>query len=74
MTDKYYSVSRIKDGKAVVEFPDGTFQEVPFSLLPDDVKEGNILVPDDTGNLIHDYKAENERKEKLLSLQDDIFG
>ncbi len=74
MTDKYYSVSRIEDGKAVVEFPDGTFQEVPFSLLPDDVKEGNILVPDDTGNLIHDYKAENERKEKLLSLQDDIFG
>lgn len=74
MTDKYYSVSRIEDEKAVVEFPDGTFREVPFSLLPDDVKEGNVLVPDDEGNLIHDFNAEEERKERLLSLQDDIFG
>lgn len=74
MTDKFYSVSRIEDGKAVLEFPDGTFHEVPFSLLPDDVKEGNILVPDDDGKLIHDYKTEEERKAKLLSLQDDIFG
>ncbi len=74
MTDKFYSVSRIEDGEAVVEFPDGTFHEVPFSLLPDDVKEGNILVPDDDGKLIHDYKIEEERKERLFSLQDDIFS
>lgn len=74
MSNKFYSVSRVEEEKAVVEFPDETFHEVPFSLLPDDVKEGNILVPDDEGNLIHDYKTENERKEKLLSLQDDIFG
>ena len=74
MNDKFYSVSRIEDGVAVLEFPDGSFNEVPFSLLPQDVKEGNILVPDEEGNLIHDFKEEEERKKLILSLQDDIFG
>ncbi len=74
MNDKFYSVSRIEDGKAVIEFPDGSFAEVPFSLLPSDIKEGNILIPDDNGNLIHNFQAEEDRKNMLLNLQDDIFG
>lgn len=74
MNEKFYSVSRIEDGVAVLEFPDGSFNEVPFSLLPQDVKEGNILVPDEEGNLIHDFNEEEERKKLILSLEDDIFG
>lgn len=74
MNDNFYSVSRIEDGIVIIEFPDGTFNEVPLSLLPDDVKEGNILIPDDNGHLIHSVSIEDERKSKLLSLQDDIFG
>lgn len=73
MNKKYYSVSRIEEGVAVIEFPDTTFKEVPLSLLPTDVKEGNILVLNGEGELIHDFKAEDERKRLLLSLQDDIF-
>lgn len=74
MSDNFYSVSRVEDGIAVIEFPDGEFHEVSLSLLPSDIKEGNILVPNDDGNLIHDFNAEEERKKRLLSLQDDIFG
>ncbi len=72
--NEYYSVSRIEDGSAVLEFPDGTFREVPTSLLPADVKEGNILVLNSDGTYIHDFLNEEEIKNRLLSLQDDIFG
>lgn len=74
MNEKYYSVSRIEEGVAVIEFPDTTFHEIPLSLLPTDVKEGNIFILNDNGEFIHDFNAEEERKKRLLSLQDDIFG
>lgn len=74
MNSEFYSVSRIEDGVAVIEFPDETFHEIPFSCLPDDVKEGNILVKNEEGVFIHDFKTEEERKKQLLSLQNDIFG
>ncbi|MDE5994248.1 MAG: DUF3006 domain-containing protein [Oscillospiraceae bacterium] len=74
MNEKYYSVSRIEEGVAIIEFPDGSFREVDLSLLPTDVKEGNILILNDNGEFIHDFQAEDERKRLLLSLQDDIFG
>lgn len=74
MNENYYSVSRIEEGTAVIEFPDGSFKEVPFSLLPSDIQEGNILVKNDEGKFVHDFSAEEERKNRLLSLQDDIFG
>lgn len=72
--NEYYSVSRIEDETAVIEFPDCSFNEVPLSLLPSDVKEGNILILNSDGTYIHDFAAEEDRKNKLLSLQDDIFG
>lgn len=72
--NEYYSVSRIENETAVIEFPDGSFNEVPLSLLPSDVKEGNILILNSDGTYIHDFAAEEDRKNKLLSLQDDIFG
>lgn len=72
--NEYYSVSRIEEETAVIEFPDGTFREVPTSLLPSYVKEGNILILNSDGIYIHDFVAEEDRKNKLLSLQDDIFG
>ncbi len=72
--NEYYSVSRIEDGIAVLEFPDGTFNEIPVSFLPEDIKEGNILILTDEGKYIHDFSAEEDIKNKLLSLQNDIFG
>ena len=73
MNKEYYSVSRIENNIAVLEFPDGTFNEVDISLLPSDVKEGNILVKNDINEFIHDFEEEKSRKNKLLDLQNKIF-
>ncbi len=74
MNKEFYSVSRIEGDIAVLEFPDGSFNEVDISLLPDDVKEGNILKLDDKDIFIHDFNEENIRKKRLLELQSEIFG
>lgn len=74
MTKEFYSVDRIEDGIAVLEFPDKTFREVDLSLLPDDVKEGNMLLKADNSTYIHDFDEENFRKQRLLDLQNKIFG
>lgn len=74
MNKEYYSVSRIENNIAVLEFPDGTFNDIDISLLPSDVKEGNILVKNDKNEFIHDFEEEKSRKERLLDLQNKIFG
>lgn len=74
MNKEFYSVSRIENDIAVLEFPDGSFNEVDISLLPDDVKEGNILNLDDNNIFIHDFNEENIRKQRLLDLQSKILG
>ena len=74
MNKEYYSVSRIEKNIAVLEFPDGTVNEVEITLLPIDVKEGNILVKTNKNKYIHDFNEENLRKNRLLDLQNKIFG
>lgn len=74
MNKEYYSVSRIEKNIAVLEFPDETFNEIDISLLPQDVKEGNILIKTDDNRFVHDFNEEKLRKEKLLELQNKIFG
>ena len=74
MNEGYYSVSRIEEGIAVLEFPDGTFREVDISLLPDGVKEGNILIKNQNNDFIFDFEEEKRKKDRLLELQNKIFG
>lgn len=74
MNNKYYSVSRIENNIAVLEFPDGTFQDVEISLLPNGIKEGNILVKNSKDEFIHDFDEEKLKKQRLLDLQNKIFG
>lgn len=74
MNKEYYSVDRIEKDIAIVEFPDGTFNEISIALLPSDVEEGNILTKIENGKFIHDFDEENARKERLLDLQNKIFG
>lgn len=68
-----YSVDRIESNFAVLEFPDKTFNNVALSLLPNDVKEGNILVKIENNTFIHDFDEETNRKNRLLELQSKIF-
>ena len=74
MNKGYYSVSRIDEGIAVLEFPDGEFREVDISLLPDGVKEGNILIKNQNNEFIFDFEEERRKKDRLLELQNKIFG
>ena len=74
MNKEYYSVSRIENNIAILELPDETFKEVDISLLPTDVKEGNILIKTDEDKFIHDFDEEKARKARLLDLQNKIFG
>ena len=74
MNEGYYSVSRIEEGIAVLEFPDGKFHEVDISLLPDGVKEGNILIKNQNNDFIFDFEEEKRKKDRLLELQNKIFG
>ena len=74
MNKEFYSVDRIEDGVAVLEFPDKTFKEVDISLLPSDIKEGNILTKNEKSQFIHDFDEEKVRKQRLLDLQNKIFG
>lgn len=73
MNNEYYSVSRIENSVAVLEFPDGSFGEISCSLLPDGVKEGNILTKNSSGEFVFDFDEEKRRKDKFLSLQKKIF-
>ena len=74
MNEGYYSVSRIEEEIVVLEFPDGEFREVDISLLPDGVKEGNILIKNQNNEFIFDFEEERRKKDRLLELQNKIFG
>ncbi len=74
MNNYFYSVSRIEGDIAVIENPDRSFSQLNISDLPVGVKEGNILKKDENGNFVIDKDEEKLRKERLLKLQDKIFG
>lgn len=74
MNNEFFSVSRIEGDIAVLEFPDGSFNEVDVSLLPNDVKPGNILIKTEENIFIHDFEEEKLRIQKLIELQNKIFG
>lgn len=71
---EYYSVSRIEGDRAVLEFPDKTFNDISLSVLPLNISEGNILVKDENGVFQLDFEEEKRRKKHLLELQSKIFG
>lgn len=70
---EYYSVSRIEGDIAVLEFPDRTFNDVDMSLLPDNIREGNVLTINENGDFTIDKDEEIRRKKRLLELQNKIF-
>lgn len=74
MVKGFYSVSRIEEGIAVLECPDGQFKEFELKLMPEGVNEGNVLYSDDGINFNFDDDEEKKRKKRLLDLQNSIFG
>lgn len=72
--EMYYSVDEIEEDFAVLEYPDGTFKNVPLSDLPFEIKEGSVLKKAADGAFILDLDEEKRRKKRISDLQDKIFG
>lgn len=67
-----YSIDRIEDGFAVVEY-DGNFFEVVIDNLPDGAKEGDILFKNEDGRFEIDKVKTAEEKARLNKKQNDLF-
>lgn len=66
-----YTVDRIESGYAVCELENGSFSDIPLNEIPP-VKEGDILV-EVNGRLVVDEKAAEERRKKIIALQNDLW-
>lgn len=70
----YISIDRIVGGIAVCEREDLSTFEVPVAKLPNEAKEGSVLLADENGNYVIDNEEENRRKQRILDLQSKLFG
>ncbi|MBE6827958.1 MAG: DUF3006 domain-containing protein [Ruminococcaceae bacterium] len=65
-------VDRIENNTAVLE-NGGRFVNTDISLLPDGIKEGDILIRYKNGKYKYDKKRTRARKEELLKKQNSLF-
>ena len=70
----FWIVDRIENNIAVLEAKDKTHLDVPLSLFPDTVKEGDVVVLCEDGTYKTDEAKTKARKAKLFELQKKIFG
>jgi len=67
-----YTVDRIEEGIAVCEDGNENIVKIQLSLLPDGVKEGDMLEASNDGFVICREETE-ERRKKMADLQKSIF-
>ena len=60
-------IDRFEGELAVVELPNGNMINCPKAILPDDVKEGDII------SIVVDEKATEEKKESLTDRMNRLF-
>ncbi|MCR5483971.1 MAG: DUF3006 domain-containing protein [Clostridiales bacterium] len=68
-----WTVDRIEDDIAVCETEYG-MKNIPLSILPYGVGEGNIIDIDRFGNIKINTEEENRRREELFLLQEELFS
>jgi len=66
-------IDRIESGIAVCEREDGSRCEIELVFLPRGAKEGSVIRVDDDGTAALDTAAEDERRKRLLELQNKLF-
>jgi len=66
-------VDRFEEGFVVLEREDGTFETVSRELLPQDTREGSVLIMNEKGVFALDPAREQARRETLYQMQEDIF-
>lgn len=62
-----FSIDRFEENFAVVELPDGTFANVPRTILPAEAKEGSVI------KLTIDCDEEAARRAKILELTKKVW-
>lgn len=67
-----YSVDRIEEKNAVIEH-NGKFFEIELDELPENIKEGDVIVKDDNGNFIIDNSQTKKIQKELFAKQKSLF-
>ena len=66
-------VDRFESALAVCEREDGSFVQIPRADLPENTREGSVLVCVD-GAWALDLQTEQERRKKLFEMTEGLFG
>lgn len=69
---KRYIIDRIEEGFAVVEC-DGEMLNIKLDILPKGVKSGDILL-NTGGDFVIDNEETQERRQKIIKLQQELFN
>ncbi len=65
-------IDRFESNYAVLEYPDGTFKEIPANKLPEGCKEGDCLRIE-KGTISIDILETDKRKAGIQKLMDDLM-
>ena len=68
---KKYIIDRIEEDFAVVEC-DGEMQNIKLDILPKGAKSGDVLINSD-GSFAIDKQDNQERKQRIMKLQQELF-
>ncbi len=66
-------VDRIEAEFAVCENIDRTHTNIPIILLPNGVKEGDVIIKDENGNYIIDANKTEERRNRIKKLLNSLW-
>lgn len=66
-------IDRIESEFAICENIDRTMTSVPLYLLPEGVKEGDVIVKNDLGEFVIECEKTLERKQRIKRLLNDLW-
>lgn len=70
---EYYAVDRVEGGYAVCEREDEVTVNISLDILPQGVREGNVLRRLSDGSFVIDCAEEERRRSEILALMQDLF-
>lgn len=66
-------IDRIEGDIAVCENIDRTTMNIPLILLPDGVKEGDVILKDENGEYMIDAEKTLERRQRIKKLLNNLW-
>lgn len=66
-------IDRIEGDIAVCENIDRTTTNIPLILLPDGVKEGDVILKDENGEYVVDAEKTLERRQRIKKLLNNLW-